>query len=324
MEDYASEILGGILQYDQSLLDRYVNQLLGVSGSKFLVSTRRSFVLDEDSRVIPDLIFENPDHIIFQENKVFSSEGREQLNSYARLLQERHRKTGKVVHLRYCTAAYTERSIDLLDFQRLRWIDVARFLSDVPHSDLITDFVAFMEETAMANLNGFEMEDLASMVRIHRLIPTIEACLSGSVESELQKIFGEIKWGHRQWYRQLTEFKRYPIWSEGVIGAGYSEVLLAVQFERVSDESAIPTLVGQLWANGNEYVSRQLAARARSNGHFTHISGEDDWVYLCHETDLAQFVGMSDQINQIQNWFIQAVHDIDAFRKNNQDLPWSE
>ncbi|WP_223588948.1 PD-(D/E)XK nuclease family protein [Neobacillus bataviensis] len=112
LEDFVTELLAGVLQTDQQLLDRFVNEVLLIDGVDFTVDSQVFFI---------DLVFENDSTICFLENKVASGEGQRQLERYVAVLDRLDRERGQKTYLRYCTKNYNPKTVTACSFYQFRW-----------------------------------------------------------------------------------------------------------------------------------------------------------------------------------------------------------
>ena len=103
LEDFITEILVGVLENDNELLDSFVNNILEIEGTGFSIESQVKYNLDNDINCIIDIVVRNDENICFIENKVHSSEGERQLERYSKVLNEIHSFQGKNMFLRYCT-----------------------------------------------------------------------------------------------------------------------------------------------------------------------------------------------------------------------------
>ncbi len=203
-EDFTTEILSGILQSDQGLLDKFVNTILGITGNDFSVTTQVSY---SNSKI--DMVFENATTLCFLENKVEATEGYEQLSKYANILiqegAQRH------IFLRYCTKYYDKKSaeeyipLDNKHFSQFRWLDVYKFLHDHDQTYPIVDaFLTFLEENNMSSIPEFTERDILAMKEIIHTAQKIEACLE-VIKPIFMKLFGRPS--------LVVDLKRYPRYS---------------------------------------------------------------------------------------------------------------
>lgn len=100
-EDFTTEILVGILSENPEILADFVNQVLGIDGSRFQITSQEHFILEGFKNCRVDIIIRSDNMLCFLENKIGSQEGNDQLLRYSRVLDEHHGQD--VTYLRYCT-----------------------------------------------------------------------------------------------------------------------------------------------------------------------------------------------------------------------------
>ena len=323
LEDVSSEILSAILrQHDGRLLDRFANEVLGVEGTDYQLQTRVQYRLPSHGITIPDMVLQNGRHLIFVENKVKSPEGKGQLIRYRDVLLTVCGQ--KTPHLRYCTLHLDPKSIPDVDFAQLRWVNIARFLKQHEPGDLAYEFLDFLEEKEIANMNGFNIVDMAAMVRFKKITSVIETCLTDRPVQELRREFGDVKHngsGMRSAYSNLPEHNRIAVYVENVIDVKeYSELLIAFQFESMTG-LAIPVLVTQLYCDRNASVVDQLISRARDSTDFD-VFDEPYGILIYREEPIWQFKDPDSQLMAIQDWFIDSIAMFTRFREETKTIPW--
>ena len=84
LEDFITEILVGVLENDNELLDSFVNNILEIEGTGFSIESQVKYNLDNDINCIIDIVVSNDENICFIENKVHSSEGKDSLKDTLR------------------------------------------------------------------------------------------------------------------------------------------------------------------------------------------------------------------------------------------------
>lgn len=82
-EDFFTEVLAGVLQSDQQLLNDYAREVLKLPEDQFSLTTQARY-----SDSVIDMVFEGKRCICFVENKIDSPEGYGQLSKYAQLLHD--------------------------------------------------------------------------------------------------------------------------------------------------------------------------------------------------------------------------------------------
>lgn len=128
LEDYTTELLVGLLEDNQAMLDDFANSVLKIEGEGFNIESQNKYILPGDINCIIDMVVTNKDSICFIENKVNASEGERQLERYAAVLRNIKSKENKEIYLRHCTKYYDKKEIKNFQFKQYRWSDVYKFL----------------------------------------------------------------------------------------------------------------------------------------------------------------------------------------------------
>lgn len=177
LEDFVTELVAGILQTDQQLLDCYVNEVLLIDGTGFEVESQVPFSLPSDQNCIIDLVFKNDSIICFLENKVASGEGNRQLERYITVLEGIEKERGKRVFLRYCTKNYDPKTVTACSFFQFRWQRVYEFLEKQEQTELISAFLELLRGEKMAGIKDFNIEDMMIMKGIQNVIAKMDEVL---------------------------------------------------------------------------------------------------------------------------------------------------
>src|SRR5690349_20865713 len=96
-EDFLTVTFGHLLQEDKRLKSDYLRFLGVPNPNKCLVKIHRQYGAAFEDR--PDMEISGPDTIAFQENKIHSLESRNQLERYAKRLNNRREKYKLLVYM---------------------------------------------------------------------------------------------------------------------------------------------------------------------------------------------------------------------------------
>ena len=215
LEDFITEILVGVLENDNELLDSFVNNILEIEGTGFSIESQVKYNLDNDINCIIDIVVRNDENICFIENKVHSSEGERQLERYTKVLNELNNIQGKNVFLRYCTKFYDLKNIEDIDFLQYRWSNVYKFLEEY-ESEMIDEYLKFLRGEGMASAGDFNYEDLIVMKKINSTIAKMDECLD-NVKDTLIKEFGKPYERDYERLKQIVKDEEYTMWTNGII-----------------------------------------------------------------------------------------------------------
>lgn len=315
-EDFTTEALLGVLSVDPARVDAFVNEVLYVSGSGFLVETQKSY-----PGSIVDMVFysESAKTLIFLENKVDSQEGDGQLKKYATLLDKQLRDPEKAVDnvfLGYCTRfVEIKAEKDYLplaqeQFRRFQWKDVYQFINTSPvFVDEYTagKFLEYLEWHGMSQAGDFSLDDLVAMRAFPDTLKIMQECCD-RVTPKFLKLFGTTKnINNSHIIKHLTWWNRFALSSENLVCEGYAEVLACFLLGSSKfDRPVVCTLL---------YVSRERSDFDRiisSMKSYTFdqkyseelLVSENKWgAEISFKKPLSHFLGMEDQQKAIQVWF---------------------
>jgi hypothetical protein len=314
-EDFTTEILAGILQSDQELLDNFVNTILGITGNEFSVTTQVSY---PNSKI--DMVFENTTILCFLENKVEATEGYNQLRKYAEILLQEEAKAH--IFLRYCTKYYDKKlpgeytPFDSKYFSQFRWVDVYKFLHDNYQANpLVNAFLTFLEENNMSSIPEFTDGDLLAMKEISHTVKKIEACLE-----VIQPIFTKL-FGRSSPVVDLKQYKRYGMRRTDIFAgsSAFSALSLAFSFEEE------PTV----------FISCFCGKQHRMNSAYTKLvmskemPQELQWrkskygISAWFQKPLSDFIIYTNQFEEIRQWFIEKMNTWFEIMRANPQISWN-
>lgn len=324
-EDFTTEVLAGVLQSDESLLDQFVNEVLCVQGSGFTVETQQK----SDNSII-DMVFQNHESICFVENKVESSEGYGQLSKYASILSQLD--NGKDVFLTYCTKYYDPKNasdiepLPLEKFKQFRWTDVFNFCKGHQDNLLVKPFVEYLKELGMSSIPEFDLYDLMAMQQFRKTIQKIDDFFE-KVKPQFIEYFGEpyerddAKLKDFSVFNRYALLKRYNESSSSQRRAGnYLEILLGFNFK----EEKSPSVCVLLFCTKSHNLYEQFkesCQRELSKFELSFVEFEHGYVVL-FEKSLADFISSDRQYQEITDWFIQHMEAFRNFKEATPELEW--
>lgn len=321
LEDFNTEILVSILQKNQGLLDRYVNQLLCIPGDGFSVTSQRKYPLVNDINCIVDVVFENESILCFLENKVNSWEHDRQLERYKEVLKS---ETSKKVYLRYCTKYYDPKKLDEINFNQFRWIDVFNFFSLYNENELIKEYLEFLRGENMSGSDDLNFNDLITMTTINQTISKMDEILD-LTRPKLDELFGKPYQRDYERLKQIPTHERYAILVVDVFGNGYSEIALGFEFSNTEKNSA-PNLFVQCYCDKANTKNNEYKRLLKEEHIFEYTQIEDYGCNGWFEKPLTDFISMKQQQGKIRDWFIERLIDIDGFKRNavTASLDWKK
>lgn len=325
-EDFCTECLAGILRSDHELLEEFAKSVLKIKyESPLKVSAQRTFYSKKNGdqgRI--DLVFESQDVLCFVEMKVHSAEGYGQLEKYDQILSEQPNTVS--THLRYCTL-YNEEKENFKNFDQFRWQDIARFLkTKVAKNHLIQEFYNFLKENKMAGNERFTHEDLVGLKVYHEIASKIDGVFT-SVKPSLEK-FGTTSGGANSG-SQITKHNRLAVYSSGILGDNWSEVLVSFDFIgiRYKNEPVIAVQIFISTKNSNykkfvEAASKYYQNKQEEGKIIFKKSEHGKGAHIRYEKPLALFFSEEEQLKAIQDWIEDKLISLMDFVKDHPNLDW--
>lgn len=302
LEDFTTEILVGILENDNELLDLYVNEVLKIGGEGYQIKSQVKYKLEDEKDCIIDIVIENNNYICFIENKVNSLEGDKQLYRYTKLLQILEKRYNKKVSLRYCTKQYDPKENKYIDFMQFRWNDVYKFLEDYSEDRVIESFLEFLGGQGMASAGEFNYEDLIVMNKINSTIDKMNECLDNLKPIMVEK-FGKPYERDYERIKQIAINKEYTMWTKDVVCKSDSCVSIGFIFNDNLDTTT-PFLCLDLYiyhSNIKFDEVKSLSSELKEVFDIDNSNNED--IILSFEKPLSDFISSENQIETICNWF---------------------
>lgn len=301
LEDFVTELMAGILQMDQQLLDHFVNEVLLVDGTDFKIESQVPFFLTSDQNCIIDLVFENTSTICFLENKVASGEGQRQLERYATVLNQLETPKGMKTYLRYCTKMYDPKVVPACSFFQFRWQRVYEFFEKQLATPIIEAFLELLRGEKMAGVKDFALEDLVVMKGIQNVFTKMDEVLDLAKPAFTQN-FGQPYQRDYERLKQLPPFNRYSIWTNTYNGEDI-EIMIGFEMESIKDNTP-PVLFVQVYRNKNRDFSIKMQTQFEGNGEkFDFYQIENSEVFAWFEVSLLNFLTVKNQKEQMVEWF---------------------
>lgn len=319
LEDYTTEILVGLLQENNNILDDFTENILDIEGECFKVDSQKRYYLKNDTECIVDIVFESKDSVCFLENKVNSKEGDRQLERYSKVLWNIQKECGKKVYLRYCTKYYEVKSVEDMNFKQFRWMNVDKFLKKYENDKMVKDFLDFLRSEGMVSSGEFNFQDMIVLSNINNTFSKINECFD-NVEGKFKDVFGEAT--RTTTVKQIKEYNGYWLWRKDVLGDGYSEVYIGICVSN-SEDKTTPRLQVGIKCGKNNSMNSDFNKKSHDNeGFFDFIDIDDDESCVWFEEGLSRFIDSEGQLEEIENWFTKRIDDLNEFRKNTYELNW--
>lgn len=341
-EDFMTELLAYILKNHTEVLLSLLIEFNVIESnldiSNLYVDTQYTIKDKENgygSR--PDIIIKFKDYnknqyFILIENKIDSKEGTNQLSRYFSFLEEQS-KNGKIATLIYLTKNYDSKEFneDMLEgpynqvkFIQIRWWQLYQILKKYQEVEIIGETLKFMKERGLSMSRRFSIMDINALMSINRIKEMLLESLSGPVEDKYNLVTGT-KYSITSADSELRNTGRYiymsnqkewfwigiGYWIGGkLINEGYPDLRVIVgikpyheERENVINAFKEFSYSNKLWPNfGLEY--------------------EQNWGGIWRKISLKEFVSGDDHIEEIQQWFLEGLKDIEEFKNIYPQLPW--
>jgi len=327
LEDFTTEVFAGVLRSDQTLLDTFVNQVLGIQGTNFGLETWETY---GDFTI--DMIFSNQESLCFLENNTQAmAEKKITLleKCEALLLSEQTQLMN--VYLRYCSKYYNQQPKKSVDFAQFRWTNVFSFLESYRENSLVKAFLEFLEENQMKGLTELNVEDLGAISTLNKTLHKMDECLD-SVAAEFTMLFGYPSQGApnrtSERLKLLVEFNSYRMMKHDILlgSGGWSEMTICFDYEKIS--SASSNLAVWLWCDRTHSQYELLKEFFRQNKYiFAVQSGflfeeRPIGLRIIIQKPLSDFKAKSN-LHAIHNWFIETLRVFKKFAHKTPQLTWN-
>lgn len=328
MEDFTTELLRGVLASNQELIDDFVKYFFPIQESGFGIETQKSY---PTSKI--DMVISNKSTVIFIENKVNSVEGNGQLKKYAQILFEIEKEEKKSCFLGYCTKWLDEKASEAYEplkkerFKYFRWKDIYDFLkkSSISNDGLVKYFLKYLEQQEMSRANEFTIEDMISMRRMLPSYKAMEECVNNVIPI-IKNLFGDVDGCSRIDLRrskiieEMEKNNRYGVYTKKLT-SGEEYVTIFVGFTLMNEDKSYryPLLCVDFYVE--EYsdflVISDVKSRYQRYCNDAEIL-EYDYDFgkgfnLLYEKPLSDFLGNSNQFEEINEWFAEKITSIHSY-----------
>jgi PD-(D/E)XK nuclease superfamily len=208
LEDFFTELVAYLFSTNKEILCAWL-KYLDLPGIDFdlpaYVWTQQTFPSlphhSSDSRpdIIVELVDGNNRDIIFIESKIGSSEGCNQLQRYAEILDELPDFRHKI--LVYITRDFEPKETETIfqgipdfkvHFKQARWHQFYQFLKVQENSMLVEEIIKFMQEHSMAHNNQFSSVDVIALANFTKSLKLIEQSMWGEVSQKFEQVLGSM------------------------------------------------------------------------------------------------------------------------------------
>ncbi|MEG1256413.1 PD-(D/E)XK nuclease family protein [Clostridium sp.] len=314
LEDYTTEILVGILEEDQLLLKKFVNEILAIPGDYFNIESQEKYYLEDDMDCIVDIVIENEEMICFLENKVNSNEGERQLERYTNVLTGIKADNSKEIYLRYCTKYYDKKYIEGIDFKQLRWKKIYQFLKNQEQNDIVNEYLEFLKSEGMAMADEFNFQDMITLSNYYSTKSKIYECLD-SVKEFFESNFGKTK--------RCENNNGFWLYKENPFGNVDSEVYIGFSLFNNGSE-VIPYLSCGIYSKKNNEKFTVFTKHITKTNLFSKTDVQNNRVDGYFDEPLSNLICNDEQLKKIEEWFIEKLEIIMKFKELTKDLNWGK
>jgi hypothetical protein len=326
LEDFATEVLAGVLRSDQTLLDNFVNELLGIKGEHFVLETQKNY-----GDLTVDMVFTNEKTLCFLENKIdaWVKEQVGQLEKCGAFLLTQ--QPSLKVYLRYCSKYYDTQPIKGINFAQFRWAEVCQFLTNYLKNPLVKAFIDFIEEQDMKGITTLTTEDLFAMSSLNETIKKLDECLD-SVAAEFTMLFGYPSRGapkeRSERLKILVQFNSYRMMKQDILsgGGGWSEITICFNFEKITHPNT--TLAIWFWCDKSHSQYELLKEQFYKNKHIFSIN--TGFLYeerpiglrILIQKPLNEFHSEANPLQAIHDWLIETLWIFRKFVDKTPQISW--
>lgn len=328
LEDFATEILGGVLRSDQTLLDSFVNQVLGIKGNQFSVETQAAY---HDLTI--DMVFHNEQTLCFLENKIdaFMREQMAHLEKCEAILLTEQRDNQNP-YLRYCSKYYDTQPIKGINFAQFRWADVCTFLETYTNNPLVSAFLDFIKEREMKGITELDTNDLLAMSALNNTISKMDECLD-SIAAEFTMLFGYPTRGRPketlERLKLLVQLNSYRMMKQDIFGGegGWSEITVCFDYEKLTSPSTMLSV--WYWCDRSHSQYETLKELFKQNKHIFAIQPgflfeeRPIGLRMLIQKSLTDFKDEPHQLQAIHDWFVETLWVFRKFADKTPQLKWN-
>ena len=326
LKTFTTEILAGVLQSNQKLLDDFVNTVLNIKGSNFVVETQSTNDCSE-----PDMIFSNEQSLCFLINQADSFESSLQLEQYQAILLDKPQKLN--VYLRYCTQHYDKKIITNINFAQFFWSDVYSFLAkNYPEDSLVKAFLNFLKEHNMDHVAELTTDNLVAISCLHDTLKKMDMCLD-LVMAEFTKLFGHPTIGsgkqNQERLRDFVTFKQYHITKNPILHGGggewgWSDIRVCFTYNEEPTK-----LVVWYWCGRTHTQYELLTKLVKKQRHIFancsdfSIENKPNWLVIAVKKPLTEFKTEAKPLQAIFNWLTDTLRTFRNFADKTPELHWN-
>jgi hypothetical protein len=338
LEDFFTELVAYLFSTNKEILYvwlKYLDLLDTEADLDTYTSTQQTFERlshhFSDSR--PDIIIELVDgtnrDIIFIESKIGSSEGCNQLQRYAEILDKLPDFRNK--YLIYITrdfepkergSIFQEIPKSKVYFKQARWHQFYQFLKTQADSMLVEEIIKFMQEHQMAHNNQFSSIDVIALANFTKSIKLMEQTMWGEVSQKFNQVLGSML-SRAMTRAGLHNNERYLMYSrmsdKWWCGLGF--------MLDTSNSTDYPTVYLTLEVDPKSQRREEIIAAMKAICKQPGWQGYDldnskAWSGIVLGRSLQSFLSEDDHIVSIQKFFLKSLDELSEIKSQYNYLPW--
>jgi len=292
------------------------------------VTTQERFVALEENQpgsrvdMVIRLSGNDQRQIVFIESKIDSTENPGQLPKYAKVIEKQ--ESFDCSEIIYITRDF---EIPRPDVITTRWFQFYNHLRAHTNSDgLEEQLKLFMEENKMTVRNQFTALDSLALGNFRAAKALMDETLWSGVNKKFEKILGKVS-SAAQCVSQLHKYGGYVMYVG--IGSGYDFECVLGYFLPNGDPSEPPWIGVELNSNPKSRIRKNVVTAFRdfrknnAGWYDSDFDNEREWPSIWKGTLLTTFMGESDHLKAIRDYFSTLLDDVMRFRSANPKLPWS-
>ena len=333
-EDIHTEIVAQVLKNSDELTLAWLRSIGVTTKEKARVdiNPQKTFAKlsehETDSR--PDItiriVADGTEELIFVESKLGSTQGYDQLLRYADHLAEVKQSRS----LAKASLVYITRDFEAVKdprpgviFKVMRWYEFYRILKAHVNGDgLAKELKLFMEENRMSLGNQFRSTDLVALENFFSAKALMDETLDGEVSEKASKIF-QAFYRVEVNYRGLRDRQRYTAYS---LAPEVAECHVGYWFPQENPDK--PVWVGvQLYSIPGASVRKEVIQAfrdliAKSGGSWSgeDLDEENEWSVLSKGKSIQSFMGETDHVRAVKNYFLQLLDEVGKFSETYPNL----
>jgi len=338
-EDFFTELVAYLFETNKEVLYAWLKDLNLFDTNAYLdthILTQREFepLPGHLSGSRPDIVIELVDDsscdIIFIENKVGSQEGCDQLLRYAEILHG-------LPNFRHKFLLYITRDFEPKDkagifknipestvqFKQLRWHEFYRFLKAQADTMLAQEIILFMNEKRMAHNNQFSSIDVIALANFTKSLKLMEESMWGKVGQQFKTVLGEIK----QQSTALTQLQlhgRYIMTASMPTGKWWCGLGFVLRTSNLTDYPRVRLMleVDPKSQHRIEIIDAMKDICKQYDWQGYGLNDQQAWSGIVREKSLQDFLSEEDHIVAIEEFFLQALKELDKIQSQYPELPW--